>query len=303
MTPVLLDGKLVAARVEARVKNQVDNIMETTGDGPGLAVVMVGDDPASKIYVNSKNKKAAKLGIKSHVVELPNDVAKDILIKKIQNLNNDPVVDAVLVQLPLPQNFETWEILDYLVPEKDVDRFHPVSLGMVMLNRTDIFPCTPAGVLEILDHYQIDVTGMNITVVGRSFIVGKPLAAMLTNRHATVTICHTRTKDMADIILRSDMVVAAAGKPGVIDASMIKKGAILIDVGTNYLDREEDILRFGNESHKKRFDKKGYAIVGDIDYRAWEKSSFYTPVPGGVGIMTVAMLMENSLKLFKARRG
>ena len=303
MAPVLLDGKLVAAQVEERVKIQVDTLLETTGTRPGLAVVMVGDDPASKVYVNSKNKKAAKLGIRSRVVELPHDVAKNILIKEIQALNTDPEVDAVLVQLPLPEGFETWEILDHLVPEKDVDRFHPVSLGMIMLNRTDIFPCTPAGVLEILDHYKIDVSGMNVVVVGRSFIVGKPLAAMLTNRHATITLCHTRTKNLADIVYRADMVVAAAGRPGIIEASMVKEGAILIDVGTNYLDREEDLLKYGNESHQKRFYKKGYAIVGDIDHRTWEKSSFYTPVPGGVGIMTVAMLMENSLKLFKARRG
>lgn len=303
MAPVLLDGKLVAARVEERVKRQVDELLAETGTSPGLAVVMVGDDPASKVYVNSKNKKASKLGIRSQVVELPHNVAKGVLIEEIQKLNTDPEVDAVLVQLPLPQGFDTWEILDYLVPEKDVDRFHPVSLGMVMLNRTNIFPCTPAGVLEILDHYHIDVTGMDVVVVGRSFIVGKPLAAMLTNRNATVTLCHTRTKNLTDVVKGADMVVAAAGKPGVIKASMVKAGTILIDVGTNYLDQEKDVLTYGSEFHLRRFNKKGYAIVGDIDYRAYEISSFYTPVPGGVGIMTVAMLMENSVKLFNARRG
>jgi methylenetetrahydrofolate dehydrogenase (NADP+)/methenyltetrahydrofolate cyclohydrolase len=302
MAPILLDGKLVAARVEERVKDQVDGLLKDTGASPGLAVVMVGDDPASRVYVNAKNKKATKLGIRSQVVELPSDVAKSVLIEAIQKLNGDPLVDAVLVQLPLPPGFDTWEILDYLVPEKDVDRFHPVSLGMVMLNRTNIFPCTPAGVLEILDYYHIDVTGMNVVVVGRSFIVGKPLAAMLTNRHATVTLCHTRTRNLSEAVKNADMVVAAAGKPGVIKASMVKEGSILIDVGTNYIDQEEDVLQYGNERHQKRYYKKGYAIVGDIDFRAYEKSSYYTPVPGGVGIMTVAMLMENSVKLFRARR-
>lgn len=298
---IKLDGKEVSEKIQEEVKEEIEGLKKKTGKVPGLTVVIVGEDPASKIYVKSKDKMAAKLGVRSQVLEFAADVSQEKLIRTIKELNEDENVDGVLVQTPLPEKFNTWEVLDTLNPRKDADRFHPVNLGMVLLNRTDIFPCTPAGILKILDHYEVDVTGMDAVVVGRSFIVGKPIASMLTNRNATVTVCHSRTKDLPGIIKRADLVVAAIGRPGYITADMVKTGAILIDVGINRLDKEEDVKKYCSEVQQKKFVTKGYGICGDIHKNAYEKSSYYTPVPGGVGLMTVAMLMYNTLQLFKAR--
>ena len=217
------------------------------------------------------------------------------------DLNENDKVDGILVQLPLPDKFETWEILDHMDPEKDVDRFHPLNLGMILLNRATIFPCTPAGIMKMLDYYDINVKGMNAVVVGRSFIVGKPIANMLTNRHATVTICHTRTRDLSFHLKNADLIVAAAGSAGFITEDMVKNDAVLIDVGMNRIDKKEDVLEYCSEAQIKRFEKKGYGLTGDIHIKAFQKSSFYTPVPGGVGLMTVAMLMYNTLQLYKIR--
>jgi methylenetetrahydrofolate dehydrogenase (NADP+)/methenyltetrahydrofolate cyclohydrolase len=243
------------------------------------------------------------MGINSSIIRLDKEIRKEKLIGEIKRLNEDDNVHAGLIQLPLPNQFDDWEILDYLSPEKDVDRFLPQNLGMLLLKRTHIFPCTPSGILKILDYYNIDVTGMNAVVVGRSYIVGKPVAALLTNRNATVTICHTRTKDLGDHIKNADLVVTAIGKPGVIKADMVRKDAILIDVGSNYLEKKEDVLEYCNESQIKRYEKKGYGITGDIHKKAFEKAAWYTPVPGGVGPMTVTMLMHNTIELFKQQHG
>jgi len=297
-----LDGREVSSRIQEKIKKEIEDLKRETGKVPGLTVVRVGEDPASKIYVRTKDKMAAKLGVRSRLVEFAEDVSREKLMRTIRELNEDDNVDGVLVQTPLPEKFDTWEILDTLSPEKDADRFHPLNLGMVLLNRANIFPCTPSGILEILDHYRVDVTGMNAVVIGRSFIVGKPAANMLTNRNATVTICHSRTKDLPGIIRRADLIVAAVGKPGIITADMVKQGAILVDVGINRLDKEEDVMKYCSDIQQKKFVKKGYGICGDIHKDAYEKSSYYTPVPGGVGLMTVAMLMYNTLQLFKNRR-
>ncbi|MFC2155611.1 bifunctional 5,10-methylenetetrahydrofolate dehydrogenase/5,10-methenyltetrahydrofolate cyclohydrolase [Acidobacteriota bacterium] len=297
-----LDGREVSARIQEKIKKEIEDLKRETGKVPGLTVVRVGEDPASKIYVRTKDKMAARLGVHSQLVEFAEDVSREKLMRTIGELNEDDNVDGVLVQTPLPEKFDTWEILDTLSPEKDADRFHPLNLGMVLLNRANIFPCTPSGILEILDHYQVDVTGMDAVVIGRSFIVGKPVANMLTNRNATVTICHSRTKGLPGIISRADLVVAAVGKPGIITADMVKEGAILVDVGINRLDTEADVMKYCSDIQQKKFVKKGYGICGDIHKDAYEKSSYYTPVPGGVGLMTVAMLMYNTLQLFKNRR-
>lgn len=299
----ILDGKEVAKSITQRVKEEVEQIRQRGDRVPGLTVVIVGENPASQIYVGMKNKKAANLGYHSNMIALPENTPEEKIIATIKELNTDDKVDAILVQLPLPSHFNTWKILDHLAPEKDVDRFHPTNQGMIVLNREKVFPCTPSGILQILDYYKIDVTGMNAVVVGRSFIVGKPIAAMLTNRHATVTICHSRTKNLAGITRQADIIVAATGMTGLISEDMIKEGAILIDVGQNTLEKEEDVLRYCNEKEQKKFPKKGYGITGDIDIRAFEKASHYTPVPGGIGPMTVAMLMENTLELYKNRIG
>lgn len=299
----ILDGKLVSQEMHDQLKEEVTRLKEKTGKTPGLTVVLAGENPASKIYVKTKDKVAHKLGIKSEVIRLDKDVSKETLVNTIEQVNNDDSVHATLVQLPLPDQFDDWEILDLLDPAKDVDRFHPTNLGMLLLKRTDIFPCTPSGCLKLLDYYNIDVTGMNAVVVGRSFIVGKPIAGMLTNRNATVTICHSRTKNIGDLIRNADLVVAAIGKAGFITADMVKEGAVLIDVGINYLEKEEEVMEYCTEAQIKKFRKKGYGITGDIHIKAFEKSSWYTPVPGGIGAMTVAMLMQNTLQLFKQQMG
>jgi methylenetetrahydrofolate dehydrogenase (NADP+)/methenyltetrahydrofolate cyclohydrolase len=295
----ILDGKKVSQEIQEQLIKELVPLKEKTGKVPGLRVILVGDNPASRIYVRAKDKLAVKMGINSSIIRLDKEIPKEKLIEEIKRLNEDDNVHAGLIQLPLPDQFDDWEILDYLSPGKDVDRFLPRNLGMLLLKRTHIFPCTPFGILKILDYYNIDVTGMNAVVVGRSYIVGKPLAALLTNRNATVTICHTRTKDLAGHIKNADLVVAATGKPGTITAGMVKNEAILIDVGSNYLEKKEDVLEYCNESQIKKFEKKGYGITGDIHKKAFEKAAWYTPVPGGVGPMTVTMLMHNTIELFK----
>jgi methylenetetrahydrofolate dehydrogenase (NADP+)/methenyltetrahydrofolate cyclohydrolase len=295
----VLDGKVVSEEIQEQLVEEVERLKRKTGKIPGLTVVLVGEHPASKIYVRSKDKMAAKLGLNSNVIRLDKDIAKEELIKVIKDINEDESVHAALIQLPLPDQFNDWEILDFLSPGKDVDRFLPKNLGMLLLNRTNIYPCTPAGILKVLDYYKIDVKGMDAVVVGRSYIVGKPIAGMLTNRHATVTICHTRTKDLAQITRKADLVVAAIGRPGYITEDMVKDGAVLIDVGINRLDKKEEVLEYCTESQINKFEKKGYGITGDIHIKAFQKAAWYTPVPGGIGRLTVTMLMHNTLELFK----
>jgi methylenetetrahydrofolate dehydrogenase (NADP+)/methenyltetrahydrofolate cyclohydrolase len=296
---VSLDGKLVSLKIQETVTGEISQLKKKVGRSPGLTVVLVGEDPASKIYVKSKEKMAAKLGVESNIIRLDADIPREELIGQIHDLNNDETVDAILIQLPLPDTFDTWDILDHLSPAKDVDRFHPFNQGMVLLKRTDIFPCTPSGILQFLDHYEINVSGMNAVVIGRSFIVGKPIASMLTNRNATVTLCHSRTKNVKDILVNADLIVAATGKVGLVTEDMVKEGAVLIDVGMNYLENEEDVKNYCDESQLKRFKKRGYGITGDIHKDCFKKSSYFTPVPGGVGLMTVAMLLYNTLQLYK----
>lgn len=295
----ILDGKLVASEILTQVEMEVEKLKLATGKVPGLAVVIVGDNPASKSYVRSKHKTAGSLGIQSTVIEYGRDVSRQELGDKIDELNGRNDVHAFLVQLPLPNHLDTWEILDRIDPRKDVDRFHPVNLGMLLLKRTEIFPCTPAGIVKLLDYYNIVVAGLNAVVVGRSFIVGKPIAGMLTNRDATVTLCHSKTKDLPSLFRQADLIVAATGKVGLVSPDAVKEGAILIDVGMNYLNTREQVLEYCDESQVQRFEKKGYGITGDIHKEAFKKAAYYTPVPGGVGRMTVAMLMYNTLQLFK----
>lgn len=295
----ILDGKKSAEKILLEVKTEISELKGKLNRVPGLSVIIVGEDPASKIYVRTKDKKAKKVGLYSEIIRYAASVSEKELKGKIISLNNNPLIDGILVQLPLPKKFNSWSVLDVINPAKDVDGFHPENLGMLMLGRREIFPCTPFGVLRILDDYKIDVTGMNCVVIGRSLIVGKPMAAMLTNRNATVTICHSKTRNIEDIISRADLIVAAVGHPGFVKAGMVKKDAILIDVGMNYLDKEPDVLKYCSEEQKDKFYKKGYGITGDIHPEAFEKAKYFTPVPGGVGPMTVAMLMYNTFHLFK----
>ena len=298
----VMDGKMLSRVIQEETQQEVERLRSITNQVPGLTVVIVGEDPASQIYVRSKNKMAAKLGIESDIIELEADISSDRLKKIIDQLNRDDSVDGILVQTPLPDHLDTWDILDSIAPGKDVDGFLPRNLGLILLDRTRIFPCTPYGIMRFLDYYKIEVKGMNAVVVGRSFIVGKPIASMLTNRHATVTVCHSRTRDLPQVVRGADLVVAAIGRAGFIEADWVKDGAVLIDVGINRISSEDEVAELGFEAHMKRFRKRGYAIVGDIHRGAYEKSSFYTPVPGGVGLMTVAMLMVNTVELFKQSR-
>ena len=298
----ILDGKPVAEKVQQEVKKEINLLLALYGRAPGLTVIIAGDDPASRVYVASKSREARKLGIRSEVIEYPAAVSRETLVEKIDQLNDFPEVDAILVQLPLPGHLDPWELLDRIDPGKDVDCLHPLNQGLVLLNRSSVFPCTPGGILRILDFYRIDPAGMNVAVVGRSFLVGKPAAMMLSNRNATVTLCHTRTNGLPDILRRADMVVAAAGEPGLVTADMVKPGAVLIDVGMNRLDTFADFSRYADPEKEEKFRKNGYVLVGDIHYRACEKASSFTPVPGGVGLMTVAMLMHNTVALHKKRK-
>lgn len=296
---IILDGKPVADQIQAEAKAEIDRLLPITGRAPGLTVIIAGDDPASRVYVASKSRQARRLGIHSEVLEYPADVSRQTLIEEIGRLNDSPKVDAILVQLPLPGHLDPWDLLDRIDPGKDVDCLHPLNQGRVFLNRSSLFPCTPGGILRILDFYRIDPAGMNVAVVGRSFLVGKPAAMMLSNRNATVTLCHTKTHGLPDILRRADMIVAAVGRPGLVTVDMVKPGAVLIDVGMNRLDSFADFSRSADPAKEEKFRKNGYVLVGDIDYRAYEKASSFTPVPGGIGLMTVAMLLHNTVALYK----
>lgn len=288
---MILDGKVVSQSVLDTIAGKVSQHQQSSGKVPGLAVVLVGEDPASQFYVASKERACGRLGIKSFKHELPADTSESTLISLIESLNADKEVDGILVQLPLPKGLDSDKILDLISPDKDVDGFHPENVGKLLLGLDTFKSCTPYGVCEILDYYNIDTTGKHVVIVGRSNIVGKPLAAMLVQRgyDATVTICHSKSQDMASIVKQADIVVAAVGVPHLIKEDMVKEGAVVIDVGINRLDDDSE---------------KGYKVVGDVDYDAVsKKASAITPVPGGVGLMTIAMLMTNTLQSFERRHG
>lgn len=295
----ILDGKLVAEKIQAEVQREVERLKGEKGVTPGLAVIMAGDDPASRSYVNSKSKLAEKLGIRSELVKFPAGVAAADLVRAIAERNADAQVHAILVQMPLPQAMDPWPVIERIAPGKDVDAFHPFNQGLILQNRGVIFPCTPLGVMRLLDHYAIDPAGMSAAVVGRSFLVGKPMAAMLANRNATVTLCHSRTHGLAAILREAQLVVAAVGKPGFITGDMVRPGAVLVDVGINHIEKEADFEKCCPHSQYEAFQKKGSVITGDIHYQAFAKAAHYTPVPGGVGPLTVTMLMHNTVELCK----
>ncbi len=295
----VLDGKQVAEKIQGETAAEVARLRSERNVVPGLAVIMAGDDPASRSYVGSKSRMAEKLGIRSELVKLPADVSLAELLRVLGEKNADPAVHAILVQMPLPAGLDPWAVIDRIDPAKDADAFHPANQGLILQNRGRVFPCTPLGVMRLLDHYAIDPAGMNAVVVGRSFLVGKPMAAMLSNRNATVTLCHSRTLGLAAILREAQLVVAAVGKPGFIGAEMVKPGAVLVDVGINHVDKEADFEKYCPRSLYESFKKKGSIITGDIHYQAFAKAAHYTPVPGGVGPLTVAMLMYNTVELCK----
>lgn len=282
MSARILYGKEFAAKIKESAREQVEQLKKDFGVTPGLTVIIVGENPASQVYVRNKHKTCAELGIISEVVALPEDTTKDDLLAKIDELNENPNVHGILVQLPLPAAIKAHsdEILNRIDPKKDVDGFHPVNVGKLVIGTPDLVPCTPAGCIEMLDLAGIEIDGKNAVIIGRSNIVGKPLFHLLLSRHATVTVCHTHTKNLPEIARQADILVAASGKPALVTKNMIKPGATVIDVGINRI------------APKK--------LVGDVDFDAVvDVAGAITPVPGGVGLLTVAMLMKNVVKAAK----
>ena len=272
----ILSGKVVSQRIKDELKEEVKELNQK-GIFPGLAVIIVGDDPASKVYVNSKKKACEEIGIYSEEYALPKETTENELLELVEKLNNDKKICGILVQLPLPKHIDEETVINKISPKKDVDAFHPVNVGKIMIGNYDFLPCTPAGVMELIKESGIDVSGKECVVVGRSNIVGKPQAMLLLHQNGTVTICHSRTKDLKEKTKNADILVAAVGIPNFITGDMIKEGAVVIDVGINRI------------SEKK--------LVGDVEFESAEKvASAITPVPGGVGPMTIAMLMKNTVK-------
>ena len=293
MTAQIIDGKQVAADMRAELKAEVAELAKK-GIVPGLAVVLVGEDPASKSYVTAKERACEEMGIYSNDNCLAADTSQEELMALVEKLNKDPKINGILVQLPLPDGLNEAEVLLAINPAKDVDGFHPVNVGKMVVGEKAFLPCTPHGILQLLIRSNVTIKGAEVVIVGRSNIVGKPLANMLIQKNATgnatVTVCHTRTKDLSFHTKRADIVIAAAGRPNTITADMVKEGVVVIDVGVN---RVEDATK-----------KKGYRLVGDVDFEAVkEKASLITPVPGGVGPMTITMLLYNTVESAKRAAG
>ncbi|MDQ2774973.1 MAG: bifunctional methylenetetrahydrofolate dehydrogenase/methenyltetrahydrofolate cyclohydrolase FolD [Acidobacteriota bacterium] len=299
MSGAILDGKKINFEIQQELKPRIE-VLRAKARPPALAVILAGDDPASQIYVRSKIKTCHALGIRSIDFTPPASITTEELLAIIKRLNDDPGVDGILVQSPLPPQVDEKRVLLAIDPGKDADGFHPFNVGNLVANRPAPHACTPAGIIEMLKRYQIPIAGKHAVVVGRSDIVGKPMALMLLHENATVTICHSRTRDLAEECRRADILVAATGKAGLITAHHIKPGAVVIDVGMNRISDEAEAKRLIGHDTKRfaAFEKNGQTLVGDVEPRAMQEiSSAYTPVPGGVGPLTIAMLMANTVRL------
>lgn len=282
MSAVRMDGKALSAKVRGSILAETEELKKK-GVTPGLAVIIVGNDPASEIYVRNKEKACAECGFYSEKYALPAETSQEELLGLIDQLNHSPQISGILCQMPVPAHISEQAVIDAIDPKKDVDAFHPVNVGKIMVGNFDFVPCTPAGVMELLDEYGIDPKGKECVVVGRSNIVGKPMSMLLLHRHGTVTMCHSRTQHLDEACRRADILVAAVGKAGFITPDMVKDGAVVIDVGINR-----------NAEGK---------VCGDVDPAVMEKASYMTPVPGGAGPMTITMLMKNTLKAAKIQNG
>ena len=279
----IISGKIVSQKVREEIKSEVQAFNAKYGTEPGLAVIVVGNDPASAVYVRNKHKACLDVGITSYQIELPEETREDELLTKIDALNADPKVNGILVQLPLPKHISEQKVINRISPSKDVDAFHPENVGKITIGSYELLPCTPAGIMELLRHYNVEVAGKRCAVIGRSNIVGKPMALLLTEKNGTVTLCHSRTKNLADITKDADIIVVAIGKPEFLTADMVKEGAVVIDVGINRL--------------------ADGRLVGDVKFDEVEpKASAITPVPGGVGPMTITMLLRNTLTAAKSQQ-
>ncbi|MBI5826931.1 MAG: bifunctional methylenetetrahydrofolate dehydrogenase/methenyltetrahydrofolate cyclohydrolase FolD [Deltaproteobacteria bacterium] len=276
----IIDGREIAAQVRAEIKSEISLLKEKTGLTPGLAVVLVGDDPASRVYVRNKGKACEEVGIRSFQHTLPADTGEEELLALIKGLNGSKDVNGILVQLPLPSHIDEETVIEAVSPQKDVDGFHPYNVGRLTIGRPLLQPCTPSGVMRMIESIGVDLTGKEAVVVGRSNIVGKPMALMLLHKNATVTICHSKTRDIAQKVRSADIVIAAVGRAGFIKGEWIKDGAVVIDVGINRTAEGK--------------------LAGDVEFEgASRRASFITPVPGGVGPMTIAMLLKNTVEAAK----
>ena len=276
----IINGKIVSAKLRSEIAEEVAEFKAEYSRAPGLAVIVVGDDPASAVYVRNKHKACLDAGIKSYQIELPANISEEELCSKIDLLNADKSVDGILVQLPLPKHISEEKVINRILPDKDVDAFHPSNVGKIMIGNYRFLPCTPAGIIALMDHYGIEIAGKRCVVIGRSNIVGKPMALLITERNGTVTLCHSKTVGLADICKQADIIVVAIGRAAFLKADMVKPGAVVIDVGINRLP-----------------DGK---LCGDVAFdEVSEVASMLTPVPGGVGPMTIAMLLRNTLTAAK----
>ncbi len=279
MTATIIDGKAIAETIRQEIAAEVEALIGRYGRSPGLAVVLVGEDPASQVYVRNKRSACQKAGIRSFDHNLPATTSQEELLGLIQQLNSNQDVDGILVQLPLPDHIDEGLILESIDPDKDVDGFHPVNVGKLVANRASLIACTPLGIIELLKRTGFEIKGANAVILGRSNIVGKPVALLLLHRHATITMCHTRTRNLPEVTGRADLIIAAAGRPKLLTAEMVREGAVVIDVGVNRVDGK---------------------LVGDVDFESVsKKASAITPVPGGVGPMTITMLLRNTVTAFK----
>jgi len=302
---IWLEGKPLAEKIKEDVKRQAAHYQQTMGKVPGLAAVLVGDNKASQVYVRSKEKACQALGLFSEVQAYPGDISQEFLEEKIAELNGRDEVDGILVQLPLPAHIDSYAIICSLSPDKDVDGLHPFNLGTILMNRVGLRPCTPLGVIEIIKEHKIPIEGKDVVVIGRSLLVGKSLAAMLTNENGTVTICHSKTRDLGQVCSRADILIAAMGKEVFVKPEFVKLGGTVIDVGINSVSDPARVKAYFGEDEKRQKDleSKGYTLVGDVHPAAFERAGAMTPVPGGIGPLTIAMLMKNTLDAFKRRRG
>ena len=304
MPATILDGQKIATEIKSEVADEVKHL-SSRGVRPGLAAVLVGHDPASEVYVRNKVKACEALGIFSDKITPPDAVTTKELLDLVATLNARDDIDGILVQLPLPKQVDAKAVLLAVSPNKDVDGFHPMNIGNLSTQRPGLVPCTPLGCIEILKRTNIPIAGMNAVVVGRSDIVGKPVAMLLTNENATVTICHSKTRDLPGVCRQADILIAAIGRAGMITADFVKPGATVIDVGINRVTDAGQFRHFFPNSAKREedFRAKGSTLVGDVHPEVAEVAGYLTPVPGGVGPLTIAMLMSNTVKAAKLRRG
>ena len=276
---VLIDGKKVSAEIRNRLAEEIQELKKKTGKIPGLATVLVGEDPASAVYVRNKNKICGELGFQSFEKKISADTSEEKLLQLVGELNSNKDIHGILVQLPLPDQIDSEKILQAIDPKKDVDGFHPINVGKLVVGNALLTPCTPKGIIELLDRYDIKISGKHAVIIGRSNIVGKPVSMLLLQRNATITICHSRTQNLEEVTRSADILVAAVGRANFVTEEMVSTGTVVIDVGINRVDGK---------------------LTGDVDFEpVSKKASHITPVPGGVGPMTIALLMENTLKAFK----